>query len=119
MSFFSFIPFIGSVLDKILPDRNKVIDQNIEEEKSDQARTNIVLAESKGNVFQRSWRPLLIYIFIIVLINNVLFVPILGHYFGLDMLVLQFPEHIPNFVTFAVTGYIGARSLEKITNNNK
>lgn len=125
MGWFSAVPIFGTIIDKIFPDKNKKIDKIIAELKKEQAieseklktegiTSYVVLEESKGNFLQRSWRPLLMYIFIIVLFNNVLLVPILGYYFDLRVILLSFPENIPDFVTYAVTGYIGARTLEKM-----
>jgi hypothetical protein len=125
MGWISSIPIFGKIIDKIFPDKNKKLDKIIAELQKEQAMeveklktegitSYIVLEESKGNFLQRSWRPALMYIFIAVLFNNVLLVPTLGYYFDLRLIMLHFPENIPDFVTYAVTGYIGARTLEKL-----
>ena len=123
MSWFAAIPLIGTILDKLIPDKDKKVEKEIAEiehdteiEVTEQSRVNVIAAESTGNWLQRSWRPLLIYVFIIVIVNNSILVPVFSFYFGITLLPLEFPKDIPDFVTYAVTGYMGMRSLEKLTN---
>jgi hypothetical protein len=125
MAWFSTIPLLGTILDKLIPDKNKKLDRAIAEidrdkavmaeiEKGKNTKHFIVLEETRGNFLQRSWRPLLVYVFLLVLINNVLVVPAASYYFGVDLLILVFPENVPDFITYAITGYMGARTIEKL-----
>ena len=130
MAWFAAIPLVGKILDKIIPDKSKKLDKQIAEINRDESIQSevergknqggdVVLAESKGNFLQRSWRPMLAWIVIAVLINNTFLVPMGAYYLGVEVLPLSFPTEIPRFLEFAVLGYTGARTIEKLAGKTK
>lgn len=126
MSWFAAIPILGDIIGKIVPDKNKKIDRDIakinaegflevEKARNQNAPGEIVKAEAQGNFLQSSWRPLLMYIFILIILNNSILVPVLGHYFNLELINLTFPTDLPPEIMWSISGYMGFRTVEKIT----
>lgn len=126
MSWLSFIPILGPILNKILPDKNKELDREIaeitsegnlevEKAKNHSAPGEIIKGEVRGNFLQSSWRPLLMYIFIFIIFNNSLLVPIFDFYFSITLVELQFPQDLPQEIMWAISGYMGFRTVEKVT----
>ncbi|MDR5858202.1 3TM-type holin [Halomonas eurihalina] len=78
------------------------------------ARMEIILAEAQGESWiQRSWRPLLMMVIVVIIANNYLLAPYLGAMFGVG-LQLELPERMWDLMTLGVGGYIAGRSGEKI-----
>lgn len=82
----------------------------IEQVKSQAA---IIIAEAKSGWLSRSWRPLLMFVFMAILINNFIIWPY-SHELGITAKVLEFPVWMQDLLKLGVGGYIGARSAEKI-----
>jgi len=122
MSWLSALPLVGNILDKILPSKDKKIDKQIaemdlssSENEVKNTTSQIVKEESSGNFLQRSWRPLLMYIFIMILFNNSILVPIFSYYFNITLATLSYPNDLPVEMIYAVSGYMGFRTIEKVT----
>jgi len=121
MSWLSALPLVGNILDKILPSKDKKIDKQIaemdlssSENEVKNTTSQIVKEESSGNFLQRSWRPLLMYIFIMILFNNSILVPIFSYYFNITLATLSYPNDLPVEMIYAVSGYMGFRTIEKV-----
>lgn len=85
-------------------------------EKEIDARAATLSAELSGNFFQRTWRPVLMMTFNIIIFFNYIIAPI----FKIEMLPI--PPEMWTLIQLSVAGYIGARSIEKIfeiKNNGK
>ena len=72
------------------------------------AQTSIILADSSGNWLQRSWRPILMLVVIIILINNTLLVS----YFGVAPVPIS--EQMWEFIKWSSGMTIGGRTTEKL-----
>jgi hypothetical protein len=94
------------------------IKQNIQEQlisgqlKELEAQASIIVAESKGGMLQRNWRPLLMLTFAGLIV---------AHWFGFT--APNIPESVQNsllnIVLVGVGGYIAGRSGEKIMDKYK
>jgi len=126
---FNSIPIIGKVLDGIIEIIDKKIaDEDLKEKLKAEIKSlayqteieelkrksDIVLAESTGNFFQRSWRPILMYVFILILFNNYILFPYLSMVTD-KVKILEFPEQFWYLLIVGVGGYIGGRTYEKTT----
>jgi len=79
-------------------------------------QSNVVIAEIQGQSWlQRNWRPILMFLCIIIIGWNYIIVPIIGH--GLKPMVL--PKELWTLLTIGVGGYVGGRTVEKIVANSK
>jgi hypothetical protein len=69
---------------------------------------NVIVAETKSeSVLARNWRPMLMYVFMAILVNNYLVSP-LAH-----TAVVPVPDQMWDLLKLGVTGYIVGRSVEK------
>ena len=77
------------------------------------AAASIVEAEAKAGWFAASWRPLLMYVLIFVLVFNYIFAPIIkmitGHLVGFDL-----PGDVWTLLQIGLGGYVVGRSGESI-----
>ena len=112
---------IFGTVDQLVEDKDKAneIKQAISEMAHERWMTEIkggieiVLAETKGGWLQRNWRPILMMTFIVMLWNNFILVPYLVS-FGLNVVVLPFPAGAWGLLTAGVSGYVVARTVEKV-----
>jgi len=82
------------------------------EAKLTDARASIIKAEAKGESWlQRNWRPLLMLTATIIIANNYIVVPLTG------TPPMELPDTLWTLLQYGVTGYIVARSAEKIAPN--
>jgi len=72
----------------------------------------IILAEASGNWIQRSWRPLLMMVIVVIIANNFILVPWLS-IFTDKVAILDLPAELYTLMTVGVGGYIGGRTVEK------
>ena len=84
-------------------------------EKATEMQKDIITTEMQGNWLQKSWRPLLMLICIIIIAWNYMLVPVIGH--GLRQMIL--PSQLWNLLTIGVSGYIVGRRGEKIVEKLK
>lgn len=113
---------IMSILTRIIPDpaqqaeakaelMNIMIKAQAEEMK---AKSQVVIAEAKGESWmQRNWRPVLMFTFIVLIINNFILVPYMIA-IGVPVPALALPAEMWTLLTIGVGGYIAGRSGEKI-----
>jgi hypothetical protein len=78
-----------------------------------EAQTAIITTEMKGNWLQRSWRPILMLVIIMIVANNYLLMPFITAATGWGI-VLELPAQLWNVLTVGVGGYVAGRSGEKI-----
>ena len=70
-------------------------------------------AEAKAGWFTSSWRPLLRYVLITILVWNYIFSPIISVLFGVKASV-DMPSEVTNLLTVGVGGYTIGRSAESV-----
>ena len=78
-----------------------------------QAQASVILAEAKNGWMSRSWRPILMFVFMAIIINNFLVWPYSTE-LGITAQQLEFPTWMQDLLKLGVGGYIGGRSAEKI-----
>ncbi len=78
-----------------------------------QAQAQVIMAEAKNGWLSRSWRPILMFVFMAIIINNFLIWPY-SMELGITAKVLEFPVWMQDLLKIGVGGYIGGRSAEKI-----
>ncbi len=78
-----------------------------------QAASRIIEAEAKAGWFTSSWRPLLMYVLITILVWNYIFSPIISVLFGVKASV-DMPSEVTNLLTVGVGGYTIGRSAESV-----
>lgn len=137
MSFLSLIPVIGKFIDKGL----QVVDQLVEDKdlsnkikaairqqvlvqdhdefmKAIDAQMQIILAEARGGLLQRNWRPILMLTIVAIVFNNYLFYPYVSQFWG-GAQALALPDHLWSLMKIGVGGYIVGRSGEKVVEKLK
>lgn len=77
-----------------------------------QSQTSIILAEMKGGILQRNWRPILMLTIVTIVANNYLVYPYLS-LFWTEAPVLELPDHLYSLMKIGVGGYVVGRSVEK------
>ena len=115
----SVIKDIGGVLDSLFTNeeerivaKNKVFTVLKEKElELQKMQTSIILAESKGNFLQRSWRPILMLGFGFI----VMYTKFLAPAFGLPNAELE--HEFWTLLELGIGGYVVGRSAEKIAKN--
>lgn len=80
---------------------------------------DIILAETRGNWLQRSWRPLLMLTVIAIIANNYILVPYAAMIWPDHVAVLELPDGLWTLLVTGVGGYIVGRSGEKIAGTIK
>ncbi|WP_197053315.1 3TM-type holin [Litchfieldella xinjiangensis] len=80
-----------------------------------EAQASVITAEANGESYlQRNWRPILMLVITAIVANNYIIAPYLGAMFG-SALTLDLPERLWDLMTLGVGGYIGGRTIEKVT----
>jgi len=111
----SIIKDAGNVVDKFVTtgseraaakaELSRIITGNLEKLASSQA--DVLKQEMKGNFLQKSWRPIVMLVFAIIL---------LAKWFGLTADIPTVLElQLMSLLKIGIGGYVGARSLEKIS----
>jgi len=117
----SLIPVVGKVLDRVLPDtaekdkvRAELQASLIEHSASiEKAAASVVVAEAKGESWiQRSWRPITMLSFVVIIVNNYIVVPWLKT-FGFPAAHLDIPPDMWTLLSLGLSGYIVSRGAEK------
>jgi hypothetical protein len=78
-----------------------------------QAASRVIEAEAKAGWFTASWRPLLMYVLIVMLIWNYILSPIIFVLFNVKASV-DLPSEIVNLLSVGVGGYTIGRSAESV-----
>jgi len=110
-----------STIDKAIPDKDlaerlkfqlneQLLKSSTEELK---AAAAIVEAEAKSNWFVSSWRPLLMYVLIFILVWNYILGPIIKIILG-SVITFELPGDVWTLLQIGLGGYVVGRSGESI-----
>ena len=77
------------------------------------AAASIVEAEAKSNWFAASWRPMLMYVLIFILIWNYILGPIIRVFTG-SIITFELPGDVWTLLNIGLGGYVVGRSGESI-----
>ena len=77
------------------------------------AAAAIVEAEAKANWFAASWRPMLMYVLIFILVWNYIVVPIVKVFTG-SVITFELPSDVWTLLNIGLGGYVVGRSGESI-----
>ena len=132
-----FKPVLGTIvskgldiIDDLVPDKDlaaklkaafkhKILDQDHSEIMAlIQGRVEIILAEAKGGILQRNWRPILMLTIVFIVANNYVIYPYIS-LFGGPAIVLELPDRLWSLMMIGLGGYVTGRSAEKIVQNLK
>ncbi len=122
MSLTAIIPIVGTVLDKLFPNKEtaqkaklKVIEmqQNGELAGLD-AQMKIIVAEANSqHKLAAIWRPLIMLMFGFIIFNNYILYPYLSLFFE-EAPMLEIPVDLWELIKIGLGGYVVGRSSEKI-----
>ena len=78
-----------------------------------EAAANIIVAEAGGEDWlQRSWRPMLMCLFGLIIFNNHVLAPYMALFIGVDP-KLPLPPEMWDLLKIGIGGYVIGRSVEK------
>ena len=85
-----------------------------------QAASRIIEAEAKAGWFASSWRPLLMYVLIFILVWNYVIGPVIKVFFG-AVITFELPGDVWTLLNVGLGGYVIGRSTESVarTMSNK
>lgn len=118
----AFLPIIGDVLDRVLPDKEArekaklaMLEMEQRGELSELAtKAGVVKAEIQGESWlQRTWRPILMLAVVAIVANNYLLFPYINLFFPESAIRLDLPDPLWNLMSIGVGGYVVGRSGEK------
>lgn len=72
-------------------------------------QSSVLNTEMKGNWLQRSWRPLLMLMIILIIFNNYVLLP----YFPEHLSMMVLPDDLWDILKIGLGGYVVGRSVEK------
>jgi hypothetical protein len=78
------------------------------------AAAKIVEAEAKAGWFAASWRPLLMYVLIFILIWNYVLGPIILYFFNSSIIIVELPDDVWTLLQIGLGGYVVGRSAESV-----
>jgi len=78
-----------------------------------QAAAKVIEAEAKANWFAASWRPLLMYVLIFILIWNYVLGPLILFFFK-AYITIELPEDVWTLLQIGLGGYVVGRSAESV-----
>lgn len=110
-----------STIDKAIPDKDQAeklkfqLNQQLLKSSTEElkAAASIVEAEAKSNWFVSSWRPLLMYVLIFILVWNFILGPIIKIVFG-SVITFELPGDVWTLLQIGLGGYVVGRSGESI-----
>lgn len=117
-------PLVGGLfglIDKAVPDKDQAskIKSELQQQvltgqmKEIEAAAQIIVAEAKGDSWlQRSWRPMLMCLFGLIIFNNHVLAPYLALFAGIDA-ELPLPPEMWDLLKIGIGGYVVGRSVEK------
>ncbi len=120
-------PIISKALDLIFPDKEKaarakamLMTAEAQAELQKMAeRVKVITAEAQSeDPWVRRWRPSLMYIFMLILLNNYIIYPYLSLFWE-QAPMLDIPDQMWNLLMIGVGGYTVGRSVEKAVKNWK
>jgi hypothetical protein len=107
-----------STIEKAVPDRDlqeklkaqQLLQSSTEELK---AAASIVEAEAKAGWFSASWRPLLMYVLIFILVWNYIIGPVIRLMLG-TVITFELPGDVWTLLQIGLGGYVCGRSAESV-----
>jgi len=81
------------------------------------ARTKIVLEEMRGNWLQRSWRPVLMFVLMLLLINDYLIFPWYSQIVHGTFDTLEFPALFWYVILLTMVGSVGGEVSQALISN--
>ena len=117
----AFIPLIGSIFDKIFPDKEKADEakfkmmalmQSGDIELTKQAGSIITAEANSEHWIVASWRPVTMLVFVAIIANNYMLYPYLS-LFWVDAPILTLPPDLWDLLKIGLGGYVVGRSTEK------
>jgi hypothetical protein len=78
------------------------------------AAAKIVEAEAKAGWFAASWRPLLMYVLIFILIWNYVLGPVILFFFKSSIIFVELPGDVWTLLQIGLGGYVVGRSAESV-----
>lgn len=93
------------------------IQYKAEADKIESASKVIVAEASSGQWLASNWRPCLMFLFMILIANQFIFLPLINlilSFFGTHMDIPALPEHAWSLLEIGVGGYVVGRSGERI-----
>ena len=78
-----------------------------------QAAAKIIEAEAKAGVFASSWRPLLMYVLIFILVWNYILGPVVKIFTG-AVISFELPGDVWGLLQIGLGGYVVGRSAESV-----
>jgi len=127
-AFLGFVPAIMAIVNKLIPDpiERAKIQAQLEasaveaDARFAEAQSRVIVAEAEGSWLQRSWRPILMFLLMGVIVWHALFVPFIAVLLAVDATslvgLLLIPGPVWTLLTVGLGGYVGARTLEKVMN---
>ena len=110
-----------NTIDKAVPDKDlqeklkaqlqtQLLQSNTQEL---QAAAKIIEAEAKAGVFASSWRPLLMYVLIFILVWNYILGPVVKIFTG-AVISFELPGDVWGLLQIGLGGYVVGRSAESV-----
>jgi hypothetical protein len=112
---------IFSTIEKAIPDKDlqeklkfqinqQLLESHTEEVK---AAASVIEAEAKSGWFTASWRPLLMYVLIFILVWNYILGPVIKIFTG-SIITFELPGDVWTLLQIGLGGYVVGRSGESI-----
>ena len=121
MSFLSFIPLIGKVIDRIIPDPTAAsaakiklyeLSQAGDLEELEQAGKIITAEANSEHFIVAAWRPITALTFVFIIANNYILYPYMSLFWD-DAPMLEIPPDLWQLLKIMIGGYVVSRGLEK------
>lgn len=116
------IPVIGTVIDKIFPDKEAAAKAKLElfrmeqtgELKELESKSKIIEAEAKSEHWLTStWRPMIMLMFGFIVFNNYILAPYIDLFFDKNLMLVM-PDQLWDLLQIGLGGYLVGRSAEKV-----
>lgn len=121
------IPVIGTVIDKIFPDREEAAKAKLRMLELEQQgafqdiqiRGDIIKEEAKSEHFiTAAWRPITMLVFVFIVANNYILAPYVDLFFDTNI-YLELPSQLWDLLQIGLGGYVVGRSAEKMMKEYK
>jgi len=122
-----FLPLIGAVLDKVIPDTNEreKAKENLSKmaltQEGDElnGRFSVIAAEANSEHWLvAAWRPITMLVFVFIIANNYILSPYISLFFDVSV-TLELPPDLWDLLKIGLGGYVVGRSAEKAIKLNK
>ena len=118
---------VGSILDEVVTTKeekeeakNRLVNMILQHAlETDKLRSDIIKDEAKGNFLQRSWRPILMLCFGLIVIFGWVIYPTIRAFDSSLPELDPVPVEMWSVLQIGIGGYIVGRSAEKISENVK